>query len=213
MSSHLNKDLLIQFSRCVNDDIYEAIRTGNIANMAGEEGEKCLHSFVDETCWKRVIWKPRRSRNNGIKTIFWKYIESMGSRVNVSSRRSCLTADFVMSGVEFYYSLWPVEELGEQAEWSTGCGDGARGGCVFAWNFSVTSLPVRRRREVLDQTRRCLCISPSWPIVWKFRWPKNIPLATKFHNGERRPYMRDFRLPPRCKWAQCSSAMLRSAEW
>jgi hypothetical protein len=67
----------------------------------------------------------------------------MGSRLNVSSRRSCLAADFVISGVEFYYSeargVWPVEE---QAKGSTECGEVARGGCLFAWNFNVTSLPV-----------------------------------------------------------------------
>ena len=47
----------------------------------------------------------------------WIHIESMGSRVNVSSRRSFLTADFVISGAEFYYSaargLWPLEGLRE----------------------------------------------------------------------------------------------------
>jgi len=71
--------------------------------------------------------------------MFWKYeyIESMGSRVNVSGRRSCLTADFVISGVEFYYSaasgFWPVEVLGEQAGGPTGRGEVARDGSLFAW--------------------------------------------------------------------------------
>ena len=61
----------------------------------------------------------------------------MGSRVNVSSRRSCLATDFAISGVEFYYSaasgFWPMEELGEQADGPTGYGEAVRGGCLFAW--------------------------------------------------------------------------------
>jgi hypothetical protein len=75
----------------------------------------------------------------------------MKSRVNVSSRRSCLTADCVISGVEFYYSVargyWPVEELGEQADRPTGYGEVARSGCLFASNFNMTSLPVLTEME------------------------------------------------------------------
>jgi len=125
--------------------------------------------YIDKTCWKRVFWqklletctltKPVgnvyfESREGAVRLALrmcWKYVESMGSRVNVSSRRSCLTADFVMSGVEWYYSAargyWPVEELGEQADGPTGYGEVARGGCLFAWNFNVTSLPVLTEAE------------------------------------------------------------------
>jgi hypothetical protein len=31
----------------------------------------------------------------------------------------------------------PVEELPELADGPSGCGEVARGGCLFAWNFSV----------------------------------------------------------------------------
>jgi len=32
--------------------------------------------------------------------------------------------------------LWLVEELAELVDGSTGCDEVARGGCLFAWNFS-----------------------------------------------------------------------------
>ena len=32
----------------------------------------------------------------------------------------------------------PVEESAELADGPSGCGEVARGGCLFAWNFSVT---------------------------------------------------------------------------
>ena len=35
-------------------------------------------------------------------------------------------------------AFWPLEELDELAAVPTGCGEVARGGCLFAWNFSVT---------------------------------------------------------------------------
>jgi len=38
--------------------------------------------------------------------------------------------------------FWPVEELAELADGSTGCGEVARGGCLFGWNFSVTRSAV-----------------------------------------------------------------------
>ena len=72
---------------------------------------------------------------------------------------------------------------------------------------------LRRRREGLDRTRQCLCINLFWPTIWIFHCPKTLPLATKFYNGERRPYMCDFRLPPQCKWVHCSSAMLHNVDW
>ena len=36
------------------------------------------------------------------------------------------------------HGVWPVEELAKLAYGPTGCGEMARGGCLFAWNFSVT---------------------------------------------------------------------------
>jgi hypothetical protein len=34
--------------------------------------------------------------------------------------------------------FWPLEELAELADGPTRCGELARGGCLCAWNFSVT---------------------------------------------------------------------------
>jgi len=52
--------------------------------------------------------------------------------------------------------FWPVEELAEVADGSTGCGEMARAGCSFAWNFSVT------RSTVLTEAERgCRCVSDS----------------------------------------------------
>jgi hypothetical protein len=45
--------------------------------------------------------------------------------------------------------FWPVEEAAELADICTGCGEGARGGSSFAWNFSVT-----RSTVVSDAERR-----------------------------------------------------------
>jgi hypothetical protein len=52
--------------------------------------------------------------------------------------------------------FWPVEELAEVADGPTGCGEIARGGCSFAWNFSVT------RSTVLTEAERgCRCVNDS----------------------------------------------------
>jgi len=40
-----------------------------------------------------------------------------------------------------------MEELGEEAGGPTGRGEVARGGCLFAWYFNVTSLPVVTEAE------------------------------------------------------------------
>ena len=51
------------------------------------------------------------------------------------------------------HGLWPVGELADLAGGPTGRGEVARGGCLFAWKFSVTSSTLlRRRREGLDQS-------------------------------------------------------------
>jgi len=43
--------------------------------------------------------------------------------------------------------FWPVKNLAELAEGPTGCGKVARGGCLFAWNLSVTRTTVRTEAE------------------------------------------------------------------
>ena len=48
--------------------------------------------------------------------------------------------------------FWPVEELAEVADGSTGCGEMARGGCSFAWNFSVTRTTVFTEAERWTRT-------------------------------------------------------------
>jgi len=59
---------------------------------------------------------------------------------------------------EFGYSavhgFWPVKETADLAVGPTGCGDLARGGCLFAWKFNATRSTVftEAEREGLDQT-------------------------------------------------------------
>ena len=50
--------------------------------------------------------------------------------------------------------FWLVEELAELADKGTGCGEMARGGCLFAWNFSVTRSALLKEMEskALEQT-------------------------------------------------------------
>ena len=50
------------------------------------------------------------------------------------------------------HGFWSVEETADLADGPTRAGEVARGGCLFAWNFSVT-----RRRE---GTRRNMTLSP-----------------------------------------------------
>ena len=40
------------------------------------------------------------------------------------------------------HSFWSVEMLAKLADGPTGCGEVARGGCLFARNFGVTSSTV-----------------------------------------------------------------------
>jgi hypothetical protein len=56
--------------------------------------------------------------------------------------------------------FWLVEELTELADRPTGCGEVARCGCLFAWNFSVTRSAVLTEMEskALDETW-CCCTS------------------------------------------------------
>ena len=46
----------------------------------------------------------------------------------------CLATDMYST----WFHFWPVEELAQLADGPTGRGEMARGGCLFAWNFSVT---------------------------------------------------------------------------
>jgi hypothetical protein len=43
--------------------------------------------------------------------------------------------------------FWPVEELAELANGPTGCGEEARGVCLFVWNLSVARSAVITREE------------------------------------------------------------------
>ena len=40
------------------------------------------------------------------------------------------------------HGFWPAAELVELADGRTGCGEVARGGCLFAWNFGMTRSTV-----------------------------------------------------------------------
>ena len=50
--------------------------------------------------------------------------------------------------------FWPADDLPELADGPTGCGEVARGGCFFAWNFSVTRSTVLNggSEKALDQS-------------------------------------------------------------
>lgn len=87
-------------------------------------------------------------------------------------------------------AFWPLEELDELAAVPTGCGEVARGGCLFAWNFSVTRSFVLSgwRSEGLGHTWRCRCISDQFLAyclnisrlknhVLHYIWPDNTELT------------------------------------
>ena len=40
------------------------------------------------------------------------------------------------------HGFWPEEKLAKMADGPARCGEVARGGCLFAWNFSVAMLTV-----------------------------------------------------------------------
>ena len=54
------------------------------------------------------------------------------------------------------HGFWPVEDLAELAGGPTGCCEMAKGGCLFAWNFSVTRSTVLTEAE---RTRRNMTLS------------------------------------------------------
>jgi hypothetical protein len=45
------------------------------------------------------------------------------------------------------HDFWPVEELVELVDESTGCGEVVRGGRLLVWNFDVTRLAVLMEAE------------------------------------------------------------------
>jgi hypothetical protein len=45
-----------------------------------------------------------------------------------------------------------VEQLAELADGHIGCGEEARGGCLFTWNFSVTRITVLTEAERRTRT-------------------------------------------------------------
>ena len=65
------------------------------------------------------------------------------------------------------HGFWPVEELAVLADGPTGCGEVARGGCVFAWNLTVTRSTVfteaERTRTNMTGLQQC-CLAPSLPF-------------------------------------------------
>ena len=70
--------------------------------------------------------------------------------------RGCLSPSLVRGrdlATKMIYSavrgFWPAEELAVLADGPTGCGEVARGGCLFAWNFSVSRLTV-----LMEEVRR-----------------------------------------------------------
>ena len=52
-------------------------------------------------------------------------------------------------------SFWPVEELEELADGPTVYAEVARGGCLFAWNFSLTrsSVGLHKRAQRRHRTK------------------------------------------------------------
>jgi hypothetical protein len=62
------------------------------------------------------------------------------------------------------HGFWPVEKLVELAGVLPGCGEMARGGCLFASNYSVTSSTVLAEagRKARTNMTHC-CVSYSLP--------------------------------------------------
>ena len=59
-----------------------------------------------------------------------------------TERFNITTAHCVHTVYSAAHGFWPEEELAELADGPTGRGKMARGGCLFAWNFSVTRSTV-----------------------------------------------------------------------
>jgi hypothetical protein len=68
--------------------------------------------------------------------------------------------------------FWPVEELAQLADGPIGCGEVARGGCLFAWNCNEVNCTYGEQREGLDRWWRCRCFSDSL-LAYRLK----IPLA------------------------------------
>ena len=54
--------------------------------------------------------------------------------------------------------FWPVGSFAEQADGSTGCGEVARGGCLFVSKFSVTSSTLLTLAERRARTNMMLSL-------------------------------------------------------
>jgi hypothetical protein len=57
------------------------------------------------------------------------------------------------------HGFWPVEESTKLVDEPTGRGEVAKGGCSFAWNFSVTRPPVLTGTE--GRTRPNMALSQN----------------------------------------------------
>jgi len=55
------------------------------------------------------------------------------------------------------HGFWPVEEVADLVGRPTACGEGVRGGHLFAWNFAVTRSAVVV--EVERRTRPNIAVS------------------------------------------------------
>jgi hypothetical protein len=51
------------------------------------------------------------------------------------------------------FRFWPVEDSEELVDGPTGCVEVARGGCLFAWNFSATRPPALTEAEKRHNTK------------------------------------------------------------
>jgi hypothetical protein len=57
---------------------------------------------------------------------------------------------FGLTGCRVVHGFWLVGDLAELENGSNWCGEVVRGGCVFAWNFSVTKPTVLNRERETD---------------------------------------------------------------
>jgi len=83
-----------------------------------------------------------------------------------TSTNSCLL--YSIGNYSAVLGLWPLEELSELADGPTGRGELARGGCLCAWDFSVTRSFVHVGGGGIGQTNMTLSLhqwlAPSLPF-------------------------------------------------
>jgi len=111
---------------------------------------------------------------------YWRYLpkptnqpSSLHSYIQSTSAKVILVLSYSAA-----YSFWPLEGLAELADSPIGCGEVARGGCLFAWNFSVRSTVLteaqrRTRPNTTLSLRKWLAPKPN---VWNFHRPKTNAL-------------------------------------